>query len=82
MIPYFAELGRLVYGRWLQENFSPAAFPEIARTALEAKPPSEHVDPEELIRGFLLEEDQPFRSSSGSTGPRTSTSTSFQGPFT
>jgi hypothetical protein len=65
MIPYFAELGRLVYGRWLQENFSPAAFPEIARTALEAKPPSEHVDPEELIRGFLLEEDQPFQSSSG-----------------
>ena len=65
MNSFFSELGRLVYGRWQEENFSLAAFPEIARTALEEQPPSEHVELEKLIREFLLSDEQPYQSASG-----------------
>ncbi|MEI6323351.1 MAG: hypothetical protein WCP60_09635 [bacterium] len=62
---YFSELGRRVYGRWLDADFSLAAFPEIARTALEEQPPSEQVDLTDLIREFLLSDEQPYQSASG-----------------
>ena len=65
MDPYFSELGRGVYAYWKKENFSPAAFPAIALKALEKSPPSAHVDLHEFIRKFLLEDEQPFQTSSG-----------------
>jgi len=65
MNPYFAKLGKLIYGRWQEENFSLTAFPSIATTALEEQSPSESVDLEELIREFLLSDEQPYQSASG-----------------
>lgn len=65
MNSFFLALGRLVYERWQEENFSLTAFPKIATTALEEQPPSEHVDLEELIREFLLSDEQPYQSASG-----------------
>jgi hypothetical protein len=65
MNSFFTELGRKVYGRWLEANFSLAAFPGIARSTLEENPPSEHVDLEELIQEFLISDDQPYQSGSG-----------------
>jgi len=65
MNTFFTELGRRVYARWLEADFSLAAFPEIARTALEEKPPSELVDLADQIREFLLSDEQAYQSSSG-----------------
>jgi len=65
MNSFFLGLGRLVYERWQEENFSLTAFPKIATAALEEQPPSEHVDLEELIREFLLSDEQPYQSASG-----------------
>lgn len=65
MDPFFSELGRLVLARWAQANFSLAEFPAIANGALVERPPSDFVDPASLIRGFLLDEDQPPQTSSG-----------------
>jgi len=65
MNSFFSELGRKVYARWQEENFSLTAFPEIAKSALDAEPPSELVDLEELIREFLLSDEQPYQSGSG-----------------
>lgn len=64
MNSYFEQLGRTVQEHWQQQNFSLEAFPEIARTALEEAPPSEHVDLEDLIREFLFDDEQPFQSQS------------------
>lgn len=64
MEAFFAELGRSVFSRWKKENFSLAAFPQIAREALEKRPPAKHVDLPALMRGFLLEEEQPAQSGS------------------
>jgi len=65
MNPYFADLGKLIYGRWQEENFSLTAFPSIAAAALEEQSPSESVDLSELIREFLLSDEQPYQSASG-----------------
>ncbi len=61
----FAELGRTVSDQWKRTNFSLAKFPEIARTALEERPPAEHVDLAALMREFLLEDGQPAQTHSG-----------------
>ncbi len=65
MDAFFAELGRTVAARWKAENFSIGAFPGIAQAVLEERPPSEHVDLAELVREFLLDDEQPFQTSSG-----------------
>jgi hypothetical protein len=65
MDSFFTELGRTVLARWKAVNFSLAAFPQIAQDALEERPPSEHVDVSELIREFLLNDEQPFQTQSG-----------------
>ena len=62
---FFRELGRSVYGSWAEADFSLAAFPEIARTALEERPPSKQVDLAGLVREFLLSDEQPYQSVSG-----------------
>ncbi len=65
MDAFFKELGRTVLERWKQTNFSLASFPEIARTALDARPPSEHVDLAAFMREFLMNDEQPFQTQSG-----------------
>ena len=65
MHSYFEQLGRTVQQRWQQNNFSLEAFPEIAQTALEETPPAEHVELGELIREFLINDDQPLQGMSG-----------------
>lgn len=65
METFFTSLGRSVRARWQAVNFSLPAFPEIARAALEEHPPSAEVDAAELIRGFLLDDEQPFQTASG-----------------
>jgi hypothetical protein len=65
MDSYFTELGRTVLDRWKEENFSLAKFPGIAEAAMEERPPARHVDTAELIRDFLLHDEQPFQSQSG-----------------
>ena len=65
MDAFFKELGNTVLERWKRENFSLAKFPEIARTALDARSPAEHVDLAALIREFLLSDEQPFQTMSG-----------------
>lgn len=65
MDAYFKRLGRNVRAAWKRANFSAAAFPEIARKALEERPPSEHVDVSGMVRDFLLNDEQPFQTSSG-----------------
>jgi hypothetical protein len=64
MDPFFTELGRTVLARWSAQNFSPALFPAIARTALEENSPADHVDIPALIQDFLLEDEHPFQSQS------------------
>jgi len=64
MNKFFSELGRTILERWKRENFSLAKFPEIARAALDKQPPAKAVDLPELIRDFLLSEDQPFQTDS------------------
>lgn len=65
MNDYFSELGREVLAQWKARNFSLAAFPKIARSLLEARPPSDHVDLDALMRDFLLNDDQPLQTQSG-----------------
>ena len=65
MDPFFTELGQNVYDRWKQENFNLSAFPQIAEEALLENPPSDSVDLGSLIQEFLLNDEQPFQSSSG-----------------
>ena len=65
MDPFFATLGQEVLSRWKACNFDPASFPQIARTLLEDRPPSSHVDVSDLIQEFLLNDAQPPQSQSG-----------------
>jgi hypothetical protein len=65
MNAFFKELGRTVLQRWKQADFSLAKFPEIARTALEEKPPAQHVELATFMREFLLDDEQPFQTQSG-----------------
>lgn len=62
---YFRELGRTVLSRWKAANFSLVRFPQIACEALEERPPAKHVDLPELIKEFLLNDEQPFQTGSG-----------------
>lgn len=62
---FFTELGRTVLARWKAQNFALAAFPGIAQTALQEQPPSDNVDLPELVKGFLLNDEQPFQTQSG-----------------
>ena len=65
MNSYFEKLGQTVLERWRQQNFSLDVFPEITRVAIDENPPSDHVDIDEMIREFLLNDAQPFQSESG-----------------
>lgn len=65
MNAFFQELGRTVLERWKAANFSLAAFPEIARTALDERPPAAHVDLSTFVREFLINDEQPFQTLSG-----------------
>jgi len=65
MNTFFAELGRQIYQCWQEENFTLSEFPKIAQSALEEQPPSQLVGLPELIREFLLSDEQPFQSASG-----------------
>ena len=65
MDSFFKKLGESVYAQWKMQNFDLTLFPEIARKALEKCNPSKHVDLHDVIHEFLLQDDQPFQSSSG-----------------
>lgn len=65
MSDYFSKLGRDVYERWQEADFSLDAFPGIASKTLRERPPSKHVDADSLIRDFLLNDWQPFQTTSG-----------------
>jgi len=65
MDSFFTELGQNVYDRWKQKNFDLTSFPGIAQQALQENPPSDHVDLISLIQEFLLNDEQPFQTSSG-----------------
>jgi hypothetical protein len=65
MNKFFAELGQTVLALWKKEDFSPSKFPEIARKALDARPPSKHVDLSALVSEFLLDDAQPYQTQSG-----------------
>jgi hypothetical protein len=65
MDAFFTELGRTVLARWKKENFSLAAFPDIARGAIDERPPARKVDLAALAREFLLDDEQPFQTASG-----------------
>jgi hypothetical protein len=60
----FKALGDNVLERWKRENFSLAKFPEIARAALDAQPPSRKVKLPALVRDFLLSDQQPIQTDS------------------
>ena len=62
---YFSELGRAVYDKWKAKDFSLIEFPMIAQQALEKKPPARHVDLDQLLHNFLLDDNQPFQTTSG-----------------
>ena len=62
---FFKELGRTVLERWKKVNFSLEKFPGIACATLGERPPSEHVDLSELVREFLLNDEQPQQTHSG-----------------
>ncbi|HSU67966.1 MAG TPA: hypothetical protein VLJ39_13910, partial [Tepidisphaeraceae bacterium] len=64
MDAFFTELGRNVLERWKRENFSLPAFPLIARSALDERPPARHVDLAALMRDFLLNDEQPLQTDS------------------
>ena len=64
MDAFFNELGRTVLGRWKGENFSLEKFPDIARAALDERPPAGHVDLAAFVRDFLLDDEQPFQTDS------------------
>lgn len=65
MSTFFQELGRTVLQRWKRENFSLEKFPGIACDVLNERPPATHVDVAELIREFLLSDEQPPQTQSG-----------------
>jgi hypothetical protein len=64
MKTFFKNLGQVVLKRWQAENFSPGAFPSIAKSSMEENAPSENVDMEAFIENFLLDDAQPFQTQS------------------
>ncbi|MGJ8724061.1 MAG: hypothetical protein ACSHYB_05850 [Roseibacillus sp.] len=65
MNSYFDTLGSQVLERWREVSFSLEAFPEVARVAIEEWPPAGEVEIEEMMREFLLNDEQPLQSESG-----------------
>jgi hypothetical protein len=65
MDAFFVDLGRRVRAQWQAVDFSLAAFPGIAQTALEENPPATQVDLMALTRSFLREDEQPLQTASG-----------------
>jgi hypothetical protein len=64
MDAFFKQLGDIVLERWKRENFSLEKFPEIARKAIDERPPAKRVDLPALMRDFLLREEHPFQTDS------------------
>ena len=64
MDAFFKKLGATVLERWKGENFSLAGFPEIARAALDERPPAKRLDLPALMRDFLLREEHPLQTDS------------------
>ena len=64
MNTFFRELGRTVLERWKRADFSLAKFPDLAKAALEERPPAENVQLPDLLRDFLLAEEQPAQTDS------------------
>jgi hypothetical protein len=65
MDAFFVDLGRRVRKQWQAVDFSLAAFPGIAQTALEENPPATQVDLTDLTRSFLRDDEQPLQTASG-----------------
>lgn len=65
MEAFFVDLGRRVRERWQAADFSLAAFPSLARKALEEDPPATQVDLTALTRSFLRDDEQPHQTASG-----------------
>ena len=65
MNPFFSQLGQSVYDLWKAKDFRPALFPEIAKTCLQKFAPSKRVNLDDLISNFLLDDRQPYQTSSG-----------------
>jgi len=65
MDSFYKKLGDSVYAEWKNVNFDLTLFPGIARKALEKSNPSRNVDLQEVIHEFLIQDDQPFQTSSG-----------------
>jgi len=65
MDTYFKKLGQTVLARWKKTNFSLTEFPGIAEEAINARPPSDHVDLTVFLKEFLLNDEQPFQTQSG-----------------
>ena len=64
MEAFFKELGDAVLTQWKHDNFSLTKFPDIARAALEKKPPAKKVNLASLVRDFLLNDAQPAQTDS------------------
>jgi predicted metal-dependent enzyme (double-stranded beta helix superfamily) len=65
MISFFTDMGRKVQERWKLANFSLEAFPALADAVLREMPPALHVGLPDLMREFLLNDDQVTQSQSG-----------------
>jgi hypothetical protein len=63
--PFFQDLGRDVLACWKRQNFSLSSFPAIALERLAHRNPSANLDVRELLRDFLLGDEQPLQSQSG-----------------
>jgi hypothetical protein len=62
---FFQDLGNAVLTRWKKENFSLEKFSRIAEEELRKCPPAEHVDLQNFLCGFLLNDTQPSQTESG-----------------
>src|SRR6476661_6785914 len=64
MEAFFKELGDGILAQWKRQNFSLAAFPPIAHSALDRRPPAKQIELARLMRDFLLNDDQPVQTDS------------------
>src|SRR4051812_12238674 len=64
MDAFFEGLGRTVLDRWRREGYSLAKFPQVARASLDERPPAGQVDLPAVMRGFLLNDEQPSQTDS------------------
>jgi hypothetical protein len=49
-LDFFRELGLTILDRWRRADFDALAFPDVAAGALRDRPPSDHVDPMDVVR--------------------------------